>query len=62
MMSTVSSLEAALDDCQGVMDACAVQLMADGWIDPAELQATADQLAEYAMKARDAIRAAKESI
>lgn len=48
-------LKKALDDCQAVMDAVANQISSGGYIDPAELKASADQLAEYAMRAREAI-------
>lgn len=46
----------ALDDAQEVMDAAAGQLTTGEHIDPAELVATAAQLAKYAAKARDAAR------
>ena len=48
-----------LDNCQQVMDAAAGQISSGEYIDPAELQAVADQLAEYAMHARAAIAKAR---
>ena len=45
----------ALQDCQEIMDACADQFCTGEYIDPAEVQATCNQLAEHAMKARAAI-------
>lgn len=59
LLATQAELVAALRDASEVMDAAASQLCADEYVDPAEVQATCEQLAEFAMKARAALARAE---
>ena len=54
-MHAAPDLLEACEEAQEVMDAAANQISEDRYIDADELKATANQLADYAMKLRDAI-------
>ena len=54
-MTGAPDLLEACEEAQEVMDAAANQISEDRYIDADELKATANQLADYAMKLRDAI-------
>ena len=55
LMHAAPDLLEACEEAQEVMDAAANQISEDRYIDADELKATANQLADYAMKLRDAI-------
>jgi hypothetical protein len=55
MKSKLNTIAKTLNDCSEVMDAAASQFSTGEYIDPAEVLATAKQLAKYAMRARVAL-------